>query len=855
MSILTVPMIMGLEAILCLVLMVCLIGVIRSKSRQARDTKCGLADYLTASAIIDDGILLCKNGALMASWVYTARDQESSTDEEVESDVNQLNRCLAELGDGWMIHVDVVRKAAPQYIQRGKSHFPHWLPALADEERRRFFSDLGQMYESYNVITVTYWPPLLAQAKFTELMYEKDESGKITAKKRGQKILEGFKKDLNLLESRLSAIFVLHRLKSYSIEREDGEVDTFDDFLSHLNFCVTGIRQPIKLPSTPVYLDCLIGGQDFYGGIVPCIGRKYIQTVAIEGFPAESYPGILTALGDMDVEYRWSTRFIALANYTATSQMDMYRKKWKQKQRGFIDQLFHLNGPLDADAVNMTEDAETAISEVKSNAVAAGYYTSVVVLMDEDPDRLDRNALRFDKLIRNLGFAARIETVNNMDAFFGSLPGHGTENVRRPIVTTMNLADFLPTGSIWTGSEDCPNPMYPPASSALMYCVTRGNSPFRLNLHVRDLGHTLIIGPTGSGKSTLLGQLIIQMTRYKGATIFAFDKGLSLYPLTRGMNGQHYEVAGDDSRLAFAPLQYLETAQDRAWALNWIESILELNKQIVSPDQRNEIARVLLSMHRTGSKTLTDFASLVQDDMIRETIQPYTIAGSMGWLLDAEHDGLSLDGCHLTTFEIEQLMQLGDKWLLPVLDYLFHRIERQLVGQPAFIVIDEAWVALSHPVFKAKIREWLKVLRKANAAVLMATQSLADADGSGILSDIVESTATKIFLPNPYARNEGVYEIYLKMGVNRQQINIIAESIQKRHYYLTSEKGSRLFDLAIQPIALSFVGVSDRDTVLTIKQFEKNFPDDWQKRWLKQRGVSIDQYDLDRLELDKGAVA
>lgn len=847
---LSVPFMLGGIAVCFLVLVLMLIfAICRNKKARKADTRAGLADLLVYSSMIEDGILLCKNGAFMAAWMYSARDQESSSDDELVNDSTLLNNILREFGDGWMFHIDAVRQPSERYIQKGQSRFSHWLPALADEERRRFFEKQGDLYEGYFVLSVTFLPPLLAQTKFVELMYE-DQGEKITASVRGQKLLEGFKKDLTHLESRLSAVFKLSRLKSFTVQNEDGSLQYYDNFLSHLQFCITGKRHPVSLPACPVYLDAVLGGQEFYGGIIPKIGDNFIEVVAIEGFPSESYPGILSALADLNVQYRWSSRWIALDSYTAESHIEKYRRKWRQKQRGIIDQIFHLNGPVDTDAVMMTEDAETAISEVKSNQVAAGYYTSVIVLMDPQMDVLERNALKLDKQIRNLGFSSRIETVNTMDAFFGSLPGHGVENVRRPIINTMNLADFIPASTIWTGASMCPNKMYPPNSPALMYCVTTGNSPFRLNLHVNDLGHTLIIGPTGSGKSTLLGQLIMQMPRYKGATIFAFDKGLSLYPLTKGMDGQHFEVAGDDSKLSFAPLQFLETPADRAWAQNWIEDILVLNGQELSPGLRNEILRVLEDMHENGGRTLTDFVGLVQNSMIRTTLQAYTVAGSMGNLLDAETDGLDLGG-YLTTFEIEALMNLGEKWLLPVLMYLFRRIERSLKGQPAFIIIDEAWVALSHPVFCEKIKEWLKVLRKLNAAVIMATQSLSDASGTKIFDAIVESTATKIFLPNPFARNDGVKEVYLKMGLNLHQVNIIAGAIPKRQYYLTCANGSRLFDLAIQPLALSFVGVSDRDTVLKIKALEKSYPTEWQSKWLEERGVAISTDKLEHLELDE----
>jgi len=602
------------------------------------------------------------------------------------------------------------------------------------------------------------------------------------------------------------------------------------------------------LPTNPMYLDALIGGQEMWTGVVPKVGRQFIQTVAIEGFPLESTPGILTALGELPCEYRWSSRFIFMDTHEAVRHLDKFRKKWRQKIRGFFDQVFNTNtGSIDQDAISMVADAEAAIAEVNSGLVAQGYYTSVVVLMDEDRTRLEASARQVEKAINRLGFAARIETINTMDAYLGSLPGHGVENVRRPLINTMNLADLLPTSTIWTGSDGAPCPMYPPLAPALMHCVTHGATPFRLNLHVRDLGHTFMFGPTGAGKSTHLGIIAAQLRRYAGMSIFAFDKGMSMYPLaaairaqTGGSSGKHFTVAADDERLAFCPLQFLETKGDRAWAMEWIDTILALNGLDTSAAQRNEIGNAILSLHSSGGRTLSEFSVTIQDEAIRDAIRQYTVDGAMGHLLDAEEDGLSLSD--FTVFEIEELMNLGEKYALPVLLYLFRRIERALHGQPAVIILDEAWLMLGHPAFRAKIREWLKVLRKANCLVLMATQSLSDAVNSGILDVIVESTATKVFLPNIYARDEDTAALYRRMGLNARQIEILATAIPKRQYYYVSENGRRLYDLALGPLALAFVGAADKESVATIKHLEAKFGHGWVNEWLQGRGLNLSEY-------------
>ena len=259
-----------------------------------------------------------------------------------------------------------------------------------------------------------------------------------------------------------------------------------------------------------------------------------------------------------------------------------------------------------------------------------------------------------------------------------------------------------------------------------------------------------------------------------------------------------------------------------------------------TPAQRNEIGNAITSMHNSGACTLSEFSVTIQDELIRETIRQYTVDGTMGHLLDAEEDGLSLSD--FTTFEIEELMNLGEKFALPVLLYLFRRIERSLKGNPAAIILDEAWLMLGHSAFRAKIREWLKVMRKANCLVLMATQSLSDAANSGILDVIVESTATKIFLPNVFARDEDASALYRRMGLNDRQIEIIATAVPKRQYYYVSENGRRLYELALGPLAMAFIGASDKESVSIIKNFESRFGEQWREKWLEEKGLRLEDY-------------
>jgi type IV secretion/conjugal transfer VirB4 family ATPase len=807
------------------------------KLKRYRSREAGLCDLLNYAAVVSDGVVIGKNGALIAGWEYVGDDHGSQTDTQRDVVSARLNQALTRLGSGWMLHVDAVRVPANPYSGQPVSRFPDPVSAAIEAERRAYFEQPGAAYQTKFILCASYLPPTGAVKKLAELIYD-DDGPKADESVAAKDTLARFERELANLENRLSSSFRLRRLRARREVDPDGKEVVYDDLLSHLQFCVTGIGQPIRLPRTPVYLDAIIGGQELHAGVLPRIGRKYMQVVAIDGFPCDSHAGILTRLGEHSVEYRWSTRYIFLESWEALSHIERFRKKWKQQVIPFLAQVLNLKTDnINEDAASMVSDASAAKLGISGGMVSAGYYTANLLFFGEDRAAVEHQARQAEKEINNLGFTARIETINTMEAWLGSLPGHGVENVRRPLINTMNLADLLPVSSMWTGENKAPCPFYPPDSPPLMHCLTTGATPFHLNLHVRDVGSALVTGPVGGGKSTLLGALAAQARRYPGMTLYCFDKGMSMYALCSAVGGTHYNVAGDDDTLSFCPLQYLESDSDRAWACEWLEQICALNGMIVTPGQRNEIARSIKSLHQRKHTSLTDFCATVQDNTIRELLHDYTLGGSQGRLFDAEQDTLGLDA--FTVFEVEELMNLAPKYGLPILLYLFRHIERSLHGQPAAVFLDEAWLMLSHTVFREKIKEWLRVWRKANCAVVMATQSVSDAVNSGILDIIKDSTATKIFLPNPNARDQDSGAVYRRFGLNDREIEIIAGATPKRDYYCRTDEHQRLIDLVLGPLTLAFVGVSDKESVAQVKRCQERFGDRWAHEWLRRRGLGL----------------
>lgn len=797
----------------------------------------GLPDLLSYAALVEPGVILNKDGSLTAGWEVRGQDTASSTESDLSLVSSRFNNAVKLLGSGWMLHMDAIRSGHKAYPAPGKGFFPDPVTRLIDEERREFFSPgntAGRCFSTSAVLTVTYKPNFQAVR-----IAGKAQAGVSTAGAL-DKALAYFQTMLEELEDALSAVLSMDRLLEYlEWDDEAGQGWLQSDLLSHLQHCVSGELQPVRVPRTPMYLDALLGSEDLVGGIVPRLGNRPLAVLSLDGLPQESYPAMLRDLDALTLEYRFSTRFICLDQYDAAKEINSYRKGWRQQVYRFLDQFFNNpNARANRDALLMAEDAETALTEVQGGYVSAGYLTSCIVLMHEDQERLQDWARELRRTIQTLGFGCCIESINALEAWLGTHPANGYANLRRPMVNTLNLADLLPLSSVWTGSPVNPCPFYPPNSRPLSVLMTDNSMPFWFNIHAGDLGHTLIFGPTGAGKSTLLAFIAAQFRCYENARIFTFDKGMSLFPLCFGAGGDHYNI-GNADQLAFAPLQRIDSDEEQSWAAEWISSLMELQQFTVMPSHRNAIhtAMQTLAANPPHLRSLTNFYHVVQDREIKEAIQHYTVQGAMGRLLDADSDNLNLS--RFMTFEIEDLMNLGDKNLVPVLTYLFRRIEKALDGSPTLLVLDEAWIMLGHPTFRAKIREWLKVMRKANCAVILATQSLSDARNSGILDVLIESCPTKIFLPNSAAEDAGQKELYTGMGLNDKQIHILKTSEPKRDYYIVSPQGRRKVQLALKPKALAFVGASDKESIARIRELAAEHGlNAWQEAWLRERGAT-----------------
>jgi type IV secretion system protein VirB4 len=599
--------------------------------------------------------------------------------------------------------------------------------------------------------------------------------------------------------------------------------------VNYLHETLTQEQVNFNIPKPAIDLDIQIGHRDlFLTNFTPKIGNKYVQCISISKFPEKAYPNILNSLDMLNISYRWSTRFIFLEKQQSESLLKKYYNKWDEKVISWKDNLIQragLNpGRIDSDALDMAEDANTALNEARSDIVKYGYYTSSIIIMHEDKKELARQADVISSLIQNSnGFNTQLETWNNMESFLGSQAGHLNKNVRRPIMHTLNLATLINLSSIYSGQQYSPNPFLPPKSPPLAYARTNGSTPYRLNLHHKDVGHTLIVGRTGGGKSTLLSFILAQWLRYPKAKVFAFDKKESLYAITKSVGGIHYHLAKDKMVLCPLALVKEDDQASLAWASEYISSLVDLQNIKLSALQKINIYETIKLIAKQPNKSLSSFILAIGDSDISYALRCYTEDGALGSLLDGEENQINIS--HFNTFELDSLLKMGEKNLAAVLGYLFHYIEKQLDGSPTIIALEEVWLVMMRDFFKDKFNEWLVTLRKQNCSVVFTCQNLGQLHKDiETLSAVVDSTATKIFLPNPDAGTKGTadipgnYDLYIRFGLNDHEINnIVSKSIAKRDYYIKQEEGSRLVQFDFGQMVLGYCGISGTEEIANFK--------------------------------------
>jgi len=648
-----------------------------------------LADYLPWACLVAPGVVLNKDGSFQRSARFRGPDLESATEAELVATCARINNVLRRFGSGWALFFEAERHAARDYPH---SDFPDPISHLVDEERKAAFEQTDALFESGYMLTFVYLPPPENVGRAEQLLIERtgDRSG-LDYHDHLDTFIQQTDRALDLLGQLMPEVATL----------------TDEETLTYLHTCISTKRHPIAVPEVPAYLDAVLVDMPLTGGLEPMLGEAHLRTLTVLGFPGSTTPGLLDALNHLGFAYRWVTRFIPLDKAAAEKVIRRYRRQWfaKRKSIAAIIKEVMTNEQsvlVDSDAENKTADADAALQELGADLVAYGYITTTFVVWDEDHNLVREKIRAAQRIIDGCGFATIEEGANAVEAWLSSLPGHVYANVRQVPVNTLNLAHMMPLSAIWAGPARNAHLDGPP----LLTVRTNGTTPFRLVTHIGDVGHTLIVGPTGAGKSVLLALIALQFRRYPDAQITIFDKGGSARAAFLGMGGDYFDLGaakeGVKNSLAFQPLANIDLVAKRSFAQEWVVGLLTHEKVTVTPEIKDAVWSALsnLAAAPKSERTLTGLVTLLQRSELRQALQPYTLEGPYGRLLDADDDRLRLGA--VQCFEMEELMHETGA-VAPVLTYLFHRLEERFDGRPSLLILDEAWLFLE--IGRASCRE------------------------------------------------------------------------------------------------------------------------------------------------------
>ena len=478
--------------------------------------------------------------------------------------------------------------------------------------------------------------------------------------------------------------------------------------------------------------------------------RSFASLLGIKEYPDASRAGLLDTLLRVPHELVITESFAPIERQTARERIDLSLRRLKSADEGAATERAEMLAARDA---------------VGAGQMSFGDHHLSLLVRSESLETLESATAEAAAALADIGAVAVREDVNLEPAFWGQFPGNEQYVVRRALISSANAAGVISLHGFPMGRARGNH-----WGEAVSVFETTSSTPYFFNFHDGDLGNFTIIGPSGSGKTVVLNFLAAQSQKFAPRTIM-FDKDRGSEIFLRALGGR-YERITRGARTGFNPLRLPDNALNRAFIRDWLTNLLDVN----GADEETAVAKAIeeIFAHGPELRRLRFLRDLLgggrrpQPGDLPSRLDPWINDGEHAWLFDNRDDELDF-GNRVLGFDMTELLD-DRKLRTPVLLYLFHRIDQRLDGSPTMILIDEAWKALDDPMFAARIRNWMKTLRKRNAMIGFATQSAADALDSSISSAIVEQTATAIFMPNNKAREEH----YCKgFGLSAQEFEFI----------------------------------------------------------------------------------
>lgn len=589
-----------------------------------------------------------------------------------------------------------------------------------------------------------------------------------------------------------------------------------------------GVAKPIAIARAGI--DRTIGARRLIFGrrAVQFDGINEAQTrfgaiLSLLEYPAESSPAMFDGLLHVPREMIVSQSFQILDRPIADTRINVNKGRTTNS---------------DEAGTTVEEEFEYARDVLAAGSAVFGTHHLTIMALGETPKEMAEATAEIGAELDLLALTYVREDANFEPCFWAQLPGNFAYIARDALVSSKNFASFVSLHNFPVGKRAGAK-----WGSALTLLQTTSLTPYHFNLHVGDVGNFTVFGPTGVGKTVLMLVLGMQAQRLDPPPKFIFfDKDRGAEILFRAVGGQ-YERLTPGEATGFNPLQLEGSAQDREFLFILLRFMLrprDGQELSTSEEQILMEAVALVFELDPAARKLSELPSVLggveranRTDLVAR-LQPWIGKGPRAWLFDNAVDELAF-GSRLAGFDMTHVLR-DDDICGAALIYLFHRIEREMTGEPVLLFLDEVWHLLKQPVFRAFIIDRLKTIRKKNGAIGLGTQSAQDVLEVPGWHAIVEQTKTNIFFPNPKADETAHREVFRLSAKEFEWIRTTLPA--SRAFLIRHERDSVIakLDLSSMPDWLNLISGREENLVLMERAIAAHGPDPeaWVPPFLKE---------------------
>lgn len=710
---------------------------------------------------LNENTILLKDGSLLRVVKVSGFSFETADDEDIDIKKDIRNNLLKSMASGnFALWFHTIRRREEAYPD---GDFTNVFTARVNREwKERHNGDRSFVNEHYiSIIRKQDTAGIAGIFSFFQRLREKADK---TAK---EKALRNALSELDEVTERILNGFGNYGAKLLEINKSSDTV--FSEILKFLGLVVNcGERQEYRLSTLPV--DEYIQTNRLYFGpkvmeIKSPYGSKYAGIASVKEYRPSTNAGILDGFLQLPFEFIISQSFSFINRMIAISSMQLQQRRMIQ------------SGDV---AISQIQEIDEALDSAMSGRFAFGSHHLTIMCLGDSIKTLENAMSMAIVEFSNVGITAVREKINMEASFWAQLPGNLKYIVRKSTINTLNLAGFASFHNYPSGRRSGNH-----WGDACTVLNTISGTPYFFSFHVRDVGHTMIIGPTGGGKTVLMNFLCAQAQKFN-CRMFFFDKDHGAEIFIRALGGKHATL--DTANVSgFNPLKLPETSENIAFLKDWMRALVTANGEIVSAEDVARINEAIngnykLPYEKRVLRNIAPFLGIAGPGTLAGRLEMWHSDGSHAKLFDNDEDNINFFNASAFGFEMGEMLK--DKISIgPVLLYLFHRINSSLDGTPTIIVLDEAWALIDNPIFAPKIKDWLKVLRKLNAFVVFATQSVEDATKSDISDTLVQQTATQIYLPNLKATD--IYRTVFMLS--ERELMLIKTTDPSSRYFLVKQ--------------------------------------------------------------------